>query len=164
MPSLVFQWFPLCEFSLFGTPQVSSLVVQGLGVSASPKAQGLVSSFAWVYIFFSASQVLLSAVNWYSACISVSEVVFLMYRWGEMYSMITYSSTILLSPIKPFNSPYSLTYLLPSLFLPGLLDLLFVYVVLFPRLLCPIPLYLNTFGNSLPGSHLTLVGTLSQAK
>ena len=81
-----------------------------------------------------------------------------------MYSMITYSSTILFSPIKPFDSPYSHTYHLPSLFFPRLLDLLFVYVVLCPRPLCPIPLYLNTFGNILPGSYLTLVETLSQAK
>ena len=27
MPGLVFKWFPLCEFSLFDTPRVSSLVV-----------------------------------------------------------------------------------------------------------------------------------------
>ena len=44
MPGLVFKWFPLCEFSLFNNPlRVSSLVVQGLGVSApTPKAQGFV--------------------------------------------------------------------------------------------------------------------------
>ena len=45
MPGLVFKWFPLCEFSLFDTFRVSSLVVQGLGVSApTSKAQGLISS------------------------------------------------------------------------------------------------------------------------
>ena len=39
MPGLVFKWVPLCEFSLFYTPQVSSVVVEGLGISAStPKA------------------------------------------------------------------------------------------------------------------------------
>ena len=44
MLGLVFQWFPLCEFSLLISPRVSSLVVQGLGVSApTPKAQGLIS-------------------------------------------------------------------------------------------------------------------------
>ena len=44
MPGLVFKWFPLWEFSLFVLPRVSSLVVQGLGVSAStPQAQGLIS-------------------------------------------------------------------------------------------------------------------------
>ena len=43
MLGLVLQWFPLCEFSLFDSPRVSSLVVQGLGVSApTPKAQGLI--------------------------------------------------------------------------------------------------------------------------
>ena len=44
MLGLVFQWFPLCEFSLFNNRlRVSSLVVQGLGVSApTAKAQGFV--------------------------------------------------------------------------------------------------------------------------
>ena len=42
MPGVVFKWFPLCVFSLFDTPRVNSLVVQGFGVSApTPKAQGL---------------------------------------------------------------------------------------------------------------------------
>ena len=45
----------------FILPQVSSLVVLGHGISSpSPKAQGLISSFVWVCIFFSAGQVLLS--------------------------------------------------------------------------------------------------------
>ena len=44
MPGLVFKWAPLYEFSLFDTPQVSSLVVEGLGISAPTlKAQGLIS-------------------------------------------------------------------------------------------------------------------------
>ena len=44
MPGLAFKWFLLCEFSLFHTPWVSSLVVKCLGVSApTPKAQGLIS-------------------------------------------------------------------------------------------------------------------------
>ena len=46
MLGLVIKWFPLCEFSLFDTPYqiVSSLVVQGLGVSApTPKAQDVIS-------------------------------------------------------------------------------------------------------------------------
>ena len=44
MPDLVFKWFPLCEFSLFDSPQVSSQVVSDLGVSVpTPKAQGLIS-------------------------------------------------------------------------------------------------------------------------
>ena len=54
-------------------------------------------SFAWFYIFFSTGQVLLSALRWRSACTSVSEAVFLMYPWREMYSTSTYSSTILFS-------------------------------------------------------------------
>ena len=58
-------------------------------------------SFAWFYIFISAGQVLLSTLSWCSACMSVSESVFLMYLWRGMYPMSTYSSIILfsLSPI-----------------------------------------------------------------
>ena len=55
-------------------------------------------SFAWVYIFFSAGQVLLPALIWCFACTSVSEGVFLMYLWREMYSMSTYSSAVLFLP------------------------------------------------------------------
>ena len=51
-------------------------------------------SFEWFYIFFSAGQVLLSALSWCSACTSVSEGVFLMYLWREMYCMSTYSSIL----------------------------------------------------------------------
>ena len=58
----------------------------------------LLLSFAWFCIFFSTGQVLLSALSWCSAYTSVSEGVFLVYLWREMYSPSTYSSTILLSP------------------------------------------------------------------
>ena len=58
----------------------------------------LLLSFAWFCIFFSTGQVLLSALSWCSAYTSVSEGVFLVYLWREMYSSSTYSSTILLSP------------------------------------------------------------------
>ena len=37
----------------------------------------------------------LSTLSWCSACASVSEGVFLMYPWREMYSTSTYSSAIL---------------------------------------------------------------------
>ena len=57
----------------------------------------ILPSFAWVCIFFSAGQVLLSALSWCSSCISVSEGMFLMYLWKEMYSTFTYSSAILFS-------------------------------------------------------------------
>ena len=53
----------------------------------------------WVYIFFYTGQVLLSALSWCSACAFVSEGVFLMYPWREMYSMSTYSSAILFSAL-----------------------------------------------------------------
>ena len=59
-------------------------------------------SFAWVYLFFSAGQVLLSAFSWCSACTSVSGGVFLLYPWRGMYSTSTYSSTILFSKFNYF--------------------------------------------------------------
>ena len=49
-------------------------------------------SFACFYKFFSAGHVLLSTLSWCSACTSVSEGIFLMYLWREMYSTSTYSS------------------------------------------------------------------------
>ena len=64
-----------------------------------PPSSLVLPSFAWFYIFSSAGQVLLSVLSWCSACTSVSEGIFLMYPWREMYSTFTYSSTILLSPI-----------------------------------------------------------------
>jgi len=62
-----------------------------------PTSSFILPSFAWVYIFFFTGQVLLSAFSWCSACTFLFEGVFLMYLWREMYSMSTYSSTILFS-------------------------------------------------------------------
>ena len=62
-----------------------------------PPQSFILLSLAWFYIFFSTGQVLLSTLSWCSACISVSDGVFPMYPWREMYSMSTYSSTILFS-------------------------------------------------------------------
>ena len=45
----------------------------------------ILPSFAWFYIFFCSGQVLLSTFSRCSACTSVSESIFLMYPWGEMY-------------------------------------------------------------------------------
>ena len=63
-----------------------------------PSSSFILLSFVWVYIFFSAGQVLLSAFSWCSTCTSVSEGVFLLYLWREMYSTSTYSSAIFFSP------------------------------------------------------------------
>ena len=52
----------------------------------------ILPSFAWFYVFFSTGQIFLSALSWCSACTSVSEGIFLMYLWREMYSTSTYSS------------------------------------------------------------------------
>ena len=62
-----------------------------------PLAPFILLSFTWFYIFFSTGQILLSALSWCSACTSVSEGIFLMYPWEEMYTTSTYSSAILLS-------------------------------------------------------------------
>ena len=51
-----------------------------------------------ILYFFSSDQVLLSTLNCCSACSSVSEGVFLVYLWREMYSTSSYSSAILFSP------------------------------------------------------------------
>ena len=61
---------------------------------AFPPSFFILPSFAWFYMFFSSGEVLLSTLSWCSARTSVSEVVFLMYPWREMYSMSTYSSTV----------------------------------------------------------------------
>jgi len=55
-------------------------------------------SFAWVYIFFSSGHVLLSALSWCSACTLMSEGVFLMYPWRQMYSTSTYFFAIFDNP------------------------------------------------------------------
>ena len=47
-----------------------------------PPSSFVLSSFAWVYMFF-------FSLSWCSACTSVSEGVFLMYLWREMYSTTT---------------------------------------------------------------------------
>ena len=63
-----------------------------------PPSSFVLLSFAWVYIFFSTGQVLLSALSWCSAYTSGSEGVFLMYPWREMYSTSTYSCAIFFIP------------------------------------------------------------------
>ena len=65
--------------------------------SVFPPSSFILLSFVWAYMFFSARQVLLSALSWCSACTSVFEGVFLMCPWREMYSMSAYSSAILFS-------------------------------------------------------------------
>ena len=63
----------------------------------SPLRSFVLPSFALDCIFFSAGEVLLPSLSWCSACTSVSEGVFLMYPWREMFSTSTYSSAILFS-------------------------------------------------------------------
>ena len=57
----------------------------------------ILQSFVCFYMLFSTGQVLLSALSWCSACTSVSEGVFLMYPWREMYYTSSYSSDIFFS-------------------------------------------------------------------
>ena len=75
-----------------------------------PPSSFVIPSFAWFYIFFSIGQVLLSALSWCSACTSVSEGVFLMHPWREMYFTSAYS-TILFSPESCLNmAPIHMDY------------------------------------------------------
>ena len=67
-----------------------------------PPSSFILPSSAWFYMFFSSGRVLLSALSWCSTCTSVSEGVFLMYPWREMYSTPTYSSTFLFSPLTVY--------------------------------------------------------------
>ena len=62
-----------------------------------PPGSFILPSPVWFYIFFSTGQVLLSAFSWCSACTSVSEAVFLVYPWREMYFTSTYSSAVLVA-------------------------------------------------------------------
>ena len=68
-----------------------------------PPSSFILLSFAWVYILFSTSQVLLATLSWCSACTFASEGVFLMYPWREMYSMSTYFSAIFFSAKEPLG-------------------------------------------------------------
>ena len=68
-----------------------------------PPSSFVLPSFAWVYTHFSTGQVFLSALSWCSACTSVSEGVFLMFPWREMYSISTYSPATLFSSQYIFN-------------------------------------------------------------
>ena len=65
-----------------------------------PPSSFILLSFVWFCMFFSTVHVLLSALRWCSACTSVSEAVFLMCTWREMYSISTYSSAILFSCLQ----------------------------------------------------------------
>ena len=53
----------------------------------SPPSSFILPRFAWVSVLFFTGQVLLPAPSWGSECTYVSEGLFLMYRWREIYSM-----------------------------------------------------------------------------
>ena len=93
------------------TPASGALPAEGRSMPTNtpvfPPSSFVLPSLAWFYVFFSAGQVLLSALIWCSVCTSVSEGVFLMYPWRQMYSMATYSSAILFSPP---NTPFWVIY------------------------------------------------------
>ena len=69
-----------------------------LNTPVFPPSSFTLPSFAWFYMLFSTGQVLLSALSWRSTWTSVSDGVFLMYPWREMYSTSTCSSAVLFSP------------------------------------------------------------------
>ena len=94
-------WLSCPDMGIRPLLQFSHLLKAGpvlLTLLFSPPSSFILPSFAWFCIFFSTGQVLLSALSWCSACTSVSEGVFLLYLWREMYSTSSYSSTILFSP------------------------------------------------------------------
>ena len=85
---------PLLQFThwLRAGPVLLTLLLFPLVLSSYRVLRGSVYS---VYSF----PLVLSTLSWCSACTSVSEGVFLMYLWREIYSMSTYSSAILFLPI-----------------------------------------------------------------
>ena len=122
-----------------------------------PPSSLILPSFLWFHIFFSTGHVLLSTLSWCSACTSVSEGVFLMYLWREMYSRSTYSSAIFILPP---------TFLKRNLVLP---ILLFSYIslhYLFKKAFLSLPamLWNSTFSwLYLSFSSLLLASLLSSA-
>ena len=93
----------LRQLSWFGdqspalVPQLAKGRSSPTNTPISPPNSFILPSFVWFYIFFPTGHVLLFILNWYYACASVSESVFLIYPWREMYSTSTYSSAILFS-------------------------------------------------------------------
>ena len=108
----------------------------------SPPSSFVLPSFAWFSIFFSGGQVLLSTFSWCSASTSVSEGVFLMHLWREMYSTSTYSSAILF-PIV-FSFPLHLC-ILSHIFLASF----FLFLTFIPEYFMSIcvVVFLITFSN-----------------
>ena len=104
-----------------------------------PSHSFVLPSFVWFYLFFSSGKVLLSTLSWCSACTSVSEDVLLVYQWRRLYSMSTYSSTIL------FSVPYS-TFCLYRIHILALkvLQKTPLYILLYPLPLCCICFMCNT--------------------
>ena len=75
-----------------------------------PSSSFILPSFVWLCIFFSAGQVLLSALSWCSACTSVSDGIFLMYR-GERCTPRPPTPPPSCSPSSPEDANYiSKTY------------------------------------------------------
>ena len=96
-----FSFHPGCHWSAVSLSTVNiSPVTQTIAptsIPVFPPSSFILPSFACLYIFFSTGQILLSTLSWCSACTSVSEGVFLIYPWREMFSMSTYYSAILFS-------------------------------------------------------------------
>ena len=92
------RWFPWCgDRTPASAPQPAEGRSSPTNTPVSPPSSFILLSFAWFCIFFSTGHILLSVLIWCSACTSVSDSVFLMYLWREIYSMSTYSSAILFS-------------------------------------------------------------------
>ena len=89
---------PLCgDWTPASAPPPAKSRPSPINSPVFPPSFFVLPNFAWVCILFSTSYILLFALSWCSGCLSVSEGVFLMYPWREMYSTSTYSYTILFS-------------------------------------------------------------------
>ena len=101
---LLFRQLPRCgDQSPASVPPPTKGRFNPTNTPVFPPSSFVLSSFVWLYMFFSTGQVLLFALSWCSPCTSVSEGVFLMDPWRKMYSTSTYSSAILFSPISPLK-------------------------------------------------------------
>ena len=99
----LFQTMPQCgDLIPASVPLTHSHPLPGAGpvlltLISFPPPSFILPNFAWVCVCFSGNQVLVPTLRWCSVISSVSESVFVMYPWREVYPRSTYSSAILFS-------------------------------------------------------------------
>ena len=135
--------FPLWLWQLprCGDWTLASVLPQAKGRSSPNNSSVLLPNFAWFYMFFSAGQVRLSILSGCSTCTYVSDGVFLMYPWREVYC-----TPYPLSPL-PSCSPLSLPFCTSIFFWLPLfsvkLDFFFNVFLQYTQHLCLFSLCLN---------------------